>query len=107
MDILILGAGAYLLYAWYLLMYQGKVKEGVLVPTGSGKKCRDIAGYQKFIGTKLLVFALTAIVCGVIGLVNDYVAQLNSLLYLGMTAIFFVVLIWFTTQAKKGEKEFF
>ena len=38
MDIIIIAAGAYILYAWYLLMYRGEIREGVLVPQGMAKR---------------------------------------------------------------------
>lgn len=107
MDIMILGCGGYLLYAWILLMFKGEIRKGVLLPDGADVQCHDLDGYRKFIGWKLLVFALSGIVCGILGLYSDYVAPVNSYLYLTLTVLFFLVLIWFTTQAKKAEKIYF
>ena len=58
-------------------------------------------------GSKLLAFAVTALAAGCVGLYSDYVKPVNTYLYLGLTAIFLIVLIWFTRCAKKAEKEFF
>ena len=107
MDIIILGCGAYILYAWYMLMYRNEIKEGVLVPAGYGNKCRDLDAYKAVISGKLLIFALTAIGAGAISLYSDYVARIPAAIYLGLTGLFLLVLIWFTVQAKKAQKQFF
>ena len=107
MDILILGCGGYLFYAWYLLQFKGEIRQGVLIPSGSTLKCHDLPGYQKFMAPRLLVFALTAVFAGGMGLYSDYVKPVSTYVYLGFTALFLVVLVWFTMQAKKGEKTYF
>ena len=53
------------------------------------------------------MFALSALAAGGLGLFSDYVRPVNTYVYLGLTAVFLVVLIWFTRSAKKAEKEFF
>lgn len=107
MDILITGCGVYLLYCWYMLKFKNEVKKGVLLPDKSTSKCRDLEGYKKVMGGRLLAFAVTALAAGCVGLYSDYVKQVNNYLYLALTAIFLAVLIWFTRSAKKAEKEFF
>lgn len=106
-DILIVGSGIYLLYCWYLLVFRNTVKEGILIPPNSVKKCRDMEGYKKFMGIRLLIFALSAVLSGAVGLYSDYVKLMNSMQYLIITGIFFMILIWFTTQIKRGEREYF
>ena len=107
MDIIIIAAGAYILYAWYLLMYRGEIREGVLVPQGMAKRCKDLDGYRKYIGPKVLVFGLIALVSGGVNLYSDYVSPIPTAVYLIVTALFFAVLIWFILQIKKAQKEFF
>lgn len=107
MDILIVGCGGYLLYTWWLLMFRGEIRKGVLIPDGAEVRCRDLEGYKKFIGWKLLLFAASCLVCGILGLINDYVTVLSSYVYLVLTAVFMAVLIWFTRNAKKAEKIYF
>lgn len=107
LDILIAASGFYLLYCWYLLMFKGEVKEGVLLPGKSNGRCRDIEGYRKAIGGKLLGLAITALAAGGLGLYSDYVRPVNTYLYLALTLVFLVVLILFVRAAKKAEKEFF
>lgn len=107
MDFLILGAGVYILYSWYLLMYKGEIKEGVLVPQGWAGRCKDLDGYRKFVGSKLLALAIASLVSGGICLYSDYVKPISSYVYLGVTALFFIVLIWFIAQTKKAQKLYF
>lgn len=107
MDIIIVAAGVYILYAWYLLMFKGEIREGVLVPQGMAKRCRDLDGYRRYIGPKVLLFAIAALISGGINLYSDYVSQIPGPVYLGVTALFFAVLIWFIMQTKKAQKEYF
>ena len=107
MDFIMVGAGGYLLYAWYLLKFKNQIKEGVLIQSGSAKRCKDIEGYKKYIAPKLLLFALCALGSGALGLYSDYVKPVNNYLYLGLTAIFFVVLILFVRYIKKAQEMFF
>lgn len=107
MDILITGCGLYLFYCWYLLKFRGEIKKGVLLPDRSTETCRDLEGYRKAIGGKLLAFAAVSLLAGLMGLYSDYVKPINTYLYLSLMAVFLAVLIWFTRAAKKAEKEYF
>ncbi len=107
MDILMIGAGLYLLYSWYILMFKGEIREGVLIQSGLGRKCKDIEGYKKYIGPKLLAFTVCAIIAGGIGLYSDYVKPINSYVYLALTGVFFVALIFFIRASKKAQDMFF
>lgn len=107
MDFIMVGAGAYLLFAWYLLQFKNEIREGVLVQPGMARKCKDVEGYKKYIAPKLLLFALCAVASGAIGLYSDYVKPINSIVYLGFTGIFFVVLVLFVVFTKKAQEMFF
>lgn len=107
MDFIMVGAGLYLLFAWYLLQFRNEIREGVLVQTGMAKKCKNLEGYKNYIAPKLLIFALCAIVSGGVGLYSDYVKPINSYVYLGMTLVFFVVLVLFVRYTKKAQDMFF
>ena len=73
MDFLIIAAGLYIVYSWYLLMFKGEIKEGVLVSQGWASKCKDLDGYRKFIGLKLLALAIVSFLSGGVCLYSDYV----------------------------------
>ena len=107
MDFIMVGAGLYLLFAWYLLQFKNEIREGVLVQTGMAKKCKDIEGYKKYIAPKLLIFALCAIASGALGLYSDFVHPVISILYVGLTAVFFAVLVLFVRYIKKAQDMFF
>lgn len=107
MDFIMVGAGLYLLYAWYLLQFKNEIREGVLVQAGNAKHCKDVEGYKKYMAPKLLIFALCAIGSGAIGLYSDFVRPINSYVYLGVTAFFFIVLVIFVRYLKKAQEMFF
>ena len=107
MDFVMVGAGLYLLYAWFLLQFKNEIREGVLVQSGMANKCKDPEGYKKYIAPKLLIFALCALDSGGLGLYSDYVKPVNTYLYLGFTVFFFVVLVLFVRYIKKAQDMFF
>lgn len=107
MDLIFVACGAYILYAYYLLMAKNEVKEGVLVPKGvTIKKCKDFEGYKKYMGPRVLIFGIYACVMGGIGLYQDYVTPIPTYIYLPLYVLFFVVMILYLVATKKAEKLF-
>ncbi len=108
MDLIVIAAGAYMLYGYYLLMTKNEVKEGIMISkAASGKKCKDIEGFKKEMGPKVLLFAVTAILNGCIGLISDYTGWIPAQVFWAVYVLFFVVLIWFVMQARKIEKKYY
>ena len=107
MDLIVLGCGVYILYAYYLLVVKNEIKQGVLVPQKTDtKKCKDFEGYKKFMAPKVLIFGISACASGGLGLFQDYVAPVNAYLYVGLFVVFFAVMVWFLMSTKKAEKLF-
>lgn len=107
MDVIMLGCGAYILYAYYLLMFKNEIKKGVLTSNMTDPaRCRDLEGYKKYMGVRVLAFGLVALASGVIGLYQDYVAPLNHYVYLAFFILFFTVMFWFVRCVKKAERRF-
>ncbi len=108
MDFVLVGAGLYMLYGYYLLMAKDEIKEGILISRMSdAKKCKDIKGFKKEMGPKVLIFALAAIASGAIGLIQDYVTKLPTQVYLVCYFAFFAAIVWFAMAAKRIEKKYF
>ena len=88
-------------------MAKGELKEGILISkTTNPKKCKDLDGYRKFIGLRMLLFGISASCSGVIGLYQDYVGRVNSIIYAGGYVFFFAAMIWFLLGVRKAEKVF-
>ena len=108
LDIIVVGAGIYILYGWYLLMTKNEIKQGLLISKAQDpKKCKDVEGFKKYIGPRLLVFALFAIVSGGLGLLQTYVVKVPDAVYWTFYVLFLAVVIWFGFASKKAEKMFF
>ena len=107
MDLIVLGCGVYMLYAYYLLMFKNEIKKGVLLPQNQDpRKCKDFDGYRKYVGPKALACGIVAVISGGIGLYQDYVGPVNSILYEVFFVLFIVVIVWLIVGLKKGEKKF-
>lgn len=106
LDILVLGAGAYILYAYFLMTKKGEIKENILMPKEvTMSQCKDKEGYVKYVAPKLLMFGIGAVICGVLGFINDYGQALGNW-YMGVTVLFLVLLIWFAIGTRKAIKMF-
>ena len=103
MDIIFAGAGLYALYACYIMKVKGEITTSLLMSKDVDiRKCKDIEGYKRFVLPKLLIFALSAVLCGGVGLVSTYVVPIPNEVYYAAMGLFFVVLIWYAYQTKKG-----
>ncbi len=108
LDLIVIGAAVYLLYGYYLLVVRNEIKEGLLIPKDMDpKKCKDIEGYKKYMGPKILVLAAAALVSGIIGIMQDYFAKASGMIFWVFMVVFFVVIIWFGYAVKQAEKRFF
>lgn len=108
MDVLILASGAYILYAWYLLAFKNEAKEGVIIPKDVNiKKCRDFEAFKRYLAPRTLVFGLAAMASGGIGLYQDYVRPIPSVIYWVLYLVFFAAVVWYILAAKKAMKEYF
>ena len=108
MDVLILASGAYILYAWYLLAFKNEAKEGVIIPKDVNiKKCRDFEAFKRYLAPRTLIFGLAAVASGGIGLYQDYVRPIPSVIYWVLYLVFFAAVVWYILAAKKAMKEYF
>lgn len=105
MDAVIVGCGVYVLYLYVTMIKTGKLKQSMLMPQNVDvKKCKDVAGFIKFTGTKQLIFGIVALVCGGIGLIQDFTQLVGAVPYMIVILIFFIYALWFGLQIKKAAK---
>jgi hypothetical protein len=107
MDIIFVGAGAYLLYSWFLMKTKGEIKTAFLMNKDVDlRKCKDLEGYKSFIAPKILIFGIVTLLYGVSGLINSYALELSTTVYMICMAVFAVALVWFALQTRKGLRLF-
>ena len=108
LDIIVVAAGAYLLYGWYLLVFRNEIKEGLLISKNTdAKKCKDIEGFKAYMGPRALALAISAVISGGMGLYQTYVRPIPTAVYWVFYVLFFAILIVFGMAARKAEKTFF
>lgn len=107
MDIIFIGAGAYVVYAYVLMKTKGEITTSILMSKDVDiRKCKDIEGYKRFVMPKMLIFAAASLIYGGIGLISSYVVPIPAVIYYAAMGVFFAVLIWYACQTKKGIKMF-
>jgi hypothetical protein len=107
MDAVIVGSGVYVLYLYYVMVKSGTLQENALMPKSVNvKKCKDVEGYIQFTGKKQLIFGIVAIICGGIGLLQDFTQKVGIVPYMVAITVFFVYALWYAMQVKKATKLF-
>lgn len=107
MDIIIIIFGGYIIYQYVLMKKDGTIKASMLLPKDLNvKRCKDVQGYIQFIGPKQLAFGVTALICGVIGLVQDMTGWNSMIVYIPSIVICLACVVWYTRSMKKAIKEF-
>ncbi len=108
MDLFVLGAALYILYHWYMLMFKGDLRQGVIISKNTNPdKCKDLEGLKAFMGTKTLILGILGVISGCIGLYQDYVAPLPQVVYWVSFFLFLGWLVVYATFTRKAEKKFF
>lgn len=106
-DGLIAAGGLYIIYLSSTMMKTGVLKQnGLMSKNVDVKKCKDVAGYIKFIGMKQLAFGILALVMGLIGLVHDYTGIVGTYVYLACIFIVVAYIIYYSVQTKKANQLF-
>ena len=102
MDLVILGAGVYVLYSWLQMKRTGEIMGGMLMPKDLNlKKCRDTAGFLKEMLPKLLLTGLVTLASGVIGVLRDQGIPVPSVIYWASYIAVFAALIGYAVYLKK------
>ena len=107
LDVIFVGAGIYVLYAWVMMKTKGEIITSILMSKDVElRKCKDLEGYKAYIAPRMLVFGIGAILYGAAGLVNTYVTPLPGAVYGAVMALFLAVLIWYAIATRKGVQKF-
>jgi flagellar biosynthesis protein FlhB len=107
MDVFVLAAGFYALYAAWILKREGKITKTFLAFNDTDvNTCKDLQGYANFMAPKLYTLAGTMILYAVVALINSYAVDVHSLA-LVILAAFMVVLVWYGFMAKKALDAYF
>lgn len=108
MDILFIVGGLYMLYGAFLLIKKNEIKKGLILSNGQDpSKCKDIEGYKKYIGPRLVTFALCAVITGAAGILRYKIPDFPEALYWIIYILFFASIVWFAISTKSAEKKFF
>ncbi len=108
MDIIIVAGCIYMLYGYFLLMFKNEIKKGLILSSQSDpSKCKDLEGYKKYVGPRLLIFSICGIVSGCIGIARDNMANFPAAVYWVAYLLFAAAIVWFTISIRKAEKKYF
>ena len=97
MDLIVFVCCLYIIYAYYLLVAKNEIKQGILVSQKTDvRKCKDLEGYKKYIGIRLLAFGLAAVLSGAVSPVSglcgsrscSFVLCVNGAVFCGDDLVF-------------------
>ncbi|MCD8015193.1 MAG: hypothetical protein LUG99_18865 [Lachnospiraceae bacterium] len=106
-DVFVAGCGIYVIAQYLFMVKTRSLRQNMMLPKElSVEKCKDVEGYIKAIGTKLLLFGIAATVCGCISLVQDFAGFYNIYVSMGAMVVFIVLCIWYGRESKKAIDKF-
>ena len=106
-DAIITAGGVYIIYQYIMMKSSGALRQNMLLPKDLDiKKCRDVAGFIQYTGTKQMIFGVVALAGGIIGLIQDFTGLIGAVPYLIFIVVFFMLAIWYGMSVKKAVKMF-
>ena len=106
-DIFVLAFGIYALYSAYVLQREGRIIRTFLVFKETDvDACKDLQGYANFMSPRLRTLGGVMIVYGGVSILNTYVTDIHTLLWVMMGA-FFLVRVWYAMEVKRAMKKYF
>ncbi len=107
-DMIVVACGVYVIYLCVEMKLSGKLKQNMLMPRGYDvTKCKDTAGYIRTIAVKQMLLGVFALVCGAVGLLQDFgVGFVKSPVYLLTLLAFVIYAVWYTRYMKKVLRKF-
>lgn len=107
MDAIFVACGIYVIYLYLNMKKSGTITQSPLLPKDLDvKKCKDIAGYIQFIGSRQLAFGIIALAGGAVGLVEDFTGKIGTVPYMIAVAVSFIAAVWYGMAIRKAVKMF-
>lgn len=72
---------------------------------GNMEPIRDVHGYINYIYGRTIVLGSVATLFGIVGFINDYVAQFPYIMQ-AMMVLFLTVVVWFTININRAKRQF-
>lgn len=102
-DLIVFAFGIYIIYSCVDMKVRGNIRGGMMLPKGiEPKHCKDPAGYISFIFPKMAAVGVVSLVCGILGLLMDYLQIVPEIVYYASMVVFLVILIWYSVVSRKG-----
>ncbi len=106
-DLLVVACGIYMIYQYVMLLRTHDLKQNMLMPKDlEVKKCKDVDGYIKMMGPKMITFGVAAVVTGGLDMLQDMQGIFGSLVSLIIMIIFVVLCFWYGMASRKASKMF-
>lgn len=106
-DLIVAACGIYVIAQYVFMVRTHELRQNMMLPKELAvKRCKNVDGYIKAIGTKQLIFGIAAVVCGIINLAQDLLGLYNIYVSLASMLVFVVFCIWYGRASKKAIKEF-
>ena len=106
LDAFIAIMGGYFIYKAVEMKRTGSLAKGIMVSKDFDlSKARDVEGFIWFMFPKTVVVGACAVICGIVGIINDLYGGL-AMVQLALTGVFFAVVVVFGYLAVKAQKKF-
>lgn len=106
MDAFIAIMGGYFIYKALEMKRTGSLAKGIMVSKDFDlSKARDVEGFIGYMFPKTVAVGICAVICGIVGIINDMYGGL-TMVQLALTGVFFAIVVVFGYLAVKAQKKF-
>ena len=107
MDLIIAVSGIYVIVQCAVMMKTKKLRSNMLLPRDINlSKCKDQEGYIRYIGVKQLAFGVTALLNGLVGLLQDLAVLTVPVVRSAAMVLFVAAAVWYLYAYKQGMKKY-
>ena len=105
-DVIILLSGVYVFYSAIIMKKTGTITSGVFITKDvSVNSNSDVPGFIQYMFIRGIFLGIVAMLCGVVGLMNDSVSGLTIIHYV-LLLISFLSVCYFSWVTVKAQKKF-
>lgn len=106
-DLMIAGCGLYVIVQYLMMKTSKKIRQNMLLPKNIDlRKCKDQEGYINYIGRSQLAFGVTAVINGIVGMLQDIQLIVSPGLSLLVMVLFIAAAGWYICIYKKAMSKF-
>ncbi len=106
-DFVIIGCGVYIIGQYMTMVRKHEVGQSMLPKNVPASRCKDIDGYIKKVGPRMIGCGVALVLCGFLDLMQDILMIENLVFSIAVMVVFLVVIFWYGFGLRKAVEDYF